>query len=139
MELIITIPKEFEAHFKQDKFKDSLGRICYDIENAFKKQEGVSGRYEHELAEMLDDAFAKAQVSPIEAKLKRELWLARANAAKNMKEMWDATTDTGNLRSRKGPAWIKTGKRLEVSEWRELWSVIETKCRAYADKFKEET
>jgi len=31
MEIRMTIPKEFEWHFKMDRFKDSLGRINFDI------------------------------------------------------------------------------------------------------------
>jgi len=30
MEIRMTIPKEFEWHFKMDRFKDSLGRINFD-------------------------------------------------------------------------------------------------------------
>lgn len=31
----IEIPKAFEEHFKQDKFKDSLERIMADIKNVY--------------------------------------------------------------------------------------------------------
>lgn len=55
MILEIEIPEEFIEHFGNDKFNDSLGRICYDIGS------GVSGRYEWELVEMLADAFAKSK------------------------------------------------------------------------------
>lgn len=61
MILKIEIPEKFIEHFGNDKFKDSLGRICYDIENAFKTGSGVSGLYEWELVEMLADAFAKSE------------------------------------------------------------------------------
>lgn len=61
MILKIEIPEEFIEHFGNDKFNDSLGRICYDIESAFKTGSGMSGRYEWELVEMLADAFAKSK------------------------------------------------------------------------------
>lgn len=115
MELIITIPKEFEAHFKQDKFKDSFGRICYDIENAFKKQEGVSGRYEHELAEMLDDAFAKAQVSPTDElrRQKRKRCLAMAEWCDAEADVADADGDYEDMR------WYQ--------KWHERWTSLAEK------------
>jgi len=53
MELLIKIPKEFEQHFKQDAFEDSLNRLSTDAHlNA--------GLYEQETAKMLIDAFKNA-------------------------------------------------------------------------------
>lgn len=63
MKLLIEIPKEFEEHFNNDKFKDSLERIRADIKVNLKN--GVtqlSGNYEMELAEMLRDAMNKVEV-----------------------------------------------------------------------------
>lgn len=63
MKLLIEIPKEFEEHFNNDKFEDSLERIRVDIrvnlENGIFQ---LSGNYEMELAEMLRDAMSKAEV-----------------------------------------------------------------------------
>ena len=53
MKLIIDIPKEFEEHFKQDRFKDSLERILEDC----KRSAILSGIYEFETIEMLIKAF----------------------------------------------------------------------------------
>ena len=53
MKLIIDIPEEFEEHFKQDRFKDSLERILEDC----KHSAILSGRYEFETIEMLIKAF----------------------------------------------------------------------------------
>ena len=57
MKLLIEIPKEFEEHFNNDKFIDSLKRIhtVLDYENP------IFGRYERELVEMLETAFSKAE------------------------------------------------------------------------------
>lgn len=63
MKLLIEIPKEFEEHFNNDKFEDSLERIRVDIrvnlENGIFQ---LSGCYEMELTEMLRDAMSKAEV-----------------------------------------------------------------------------
>ena len=63
MMLAIEIPKEFEKHFNQDKFKDSLERIMADIEH--QSDIGVtlmSGNYEYETIEMLEKAFKSATI-----------------------------------------------------------------------------
>lgn len=59
MKLIIEIPKEFETHFNNDRFEDSLKRIktfvdCPDTGDY------ISGLYESELCEMLIEAFKNA-------------------------------------------------------------------------------
>ena len=52
MKIEIDIPKEFEEHFKQDKFKDSFERIMADLKNCL-----CAGRYEYETIEMLEKAL----------------------------------------------------------------------------------
>ena len=68
--------------------------------------------------------------------LKRALWVTRAAMAKFEKDRWDAFIDCGNKRNRKDPAWVKTGKLLETSEWRRLWADNERKCSAKAGEYK---
>jgi len=60
MKLLIEIPKEFEEHFNNDRFKDSLERIRTDIQYYGYP---ISGLYERELIEMLRDAMTKAEVT----------------------------------------------------------------------------
>lgn len=63
MKLLIEIPKDFEEHFNNDKFKDSLERIRVDIKiNLETEKTQFSGNYEMELAKMLRDAMSKAEV-----------------------------------------------------------------------------
>lgn len=50
MRIIIDIPKEFEEHFKQDRFKDALNRLSIDAHL-------LAGNYEQETATMLIKAF----------------------------------------------------------------------------------
>ena len=58
MRIEIEIPKEFEKHFKRDKFKDSLGRIMVDIKHSLESRYWLcAGRYDHETIEMLEKAF----------------------------------------------------------------------------------
>ena len=69
-------------------------------------------------------------------KLNRALWATRTAWAKSEKDRWDSHADCGNKRNRKDPAFVKTGKLLEVSEWRKLWADNENKCRAKGEAYR---
>ena len=62
MRLLINIPKEFEQHFKQDAFKDSLHRLSADAHL-------LAGNYEQEIAVMLIEAFKTAIPVPDHGRL----------------------------------------------------------------------
>ena len=68
MRIEIEIPKEFEEHFKQDKFKDSFERIIEDIKRSVKSRDcSYAGRYEYETIEMLEKAFENSrQAYPVD-------------------------------------------------------------------------
>ena len=61
MRVVIDIPKEFEQHFNEDKFKDSLLRLKTDIRYDLRHDNTISGMYEIELLDMLVEAFEKAE------------------------------------------------------------------------------
>ena len=62
MRIEIEIPKEFEEHFKQNKFKDSFGRIMEEIgRNLRSRYCSYAGRYEYETIEMLQKAFENSR------------------------------------------------------------------------------
>lgn len=73
MRIEIEIPKEFEEHFKQDKFEDTLHRLSADAHL-------IAGNYEQETAIMLIKAFkeskeaydVEAVVAELESKLCHE-------------------------------------------------------------------
>lgn len=54
MRIEIEIPKEFEEHFKRDKFEDSLNRLSADAHL-------IAGNYELETATMLIKAFKESK------------------------------------------------------------------------------
>ena len=56
MRIEIEIPREFEDHFKRDRFEDSLKRLKADAGL-------LAGRYEKEVADMLVQAFLHARIS----------------------------------------------------------------------------
>lgn len=60
MQIIIDIPKEFEEHFKVDRFEDSLVRIESDIESFGL----LAGRYEQETITMLREAIKNGTPLP---------------------------------------------------------------------------
>ena len=65
MRIEIKIPKEFENHFNQDKFKDSFERIMADIEHSLDNGDCLcAGRYEYETIEMLEKAFENSKMLP---------------------------------------------------------------------------
>ncbi len=64
MKLIIEIPKEFEEHFNNDRFEDSLERVCADIKCGLEYSEiKMAGLYELEFIQMLRNAMTKAEVT----------------------------------------------------------------------------
>lgn len=78
MRIEIEIPKEFEEHFKQDKFKDSFERIMADIKHSLENGDCLcAGRYEFETVEMLQKAFENSRqaysVDKVVAELEKEL------------------------------------------------------------------
>lgn len=58
MKIVIDIPKEFENHYKDDKFLDSLCRVRSDLVWCH----NVAGRYEYETVSMLIDVLLKSEV-----------------------------------------------------------------------------
>ena len=62
MRIEIDIPKEFEEHFKQDKFKDSFERIMADIFHSLEIGNCLcAGNYEYETIEMLEKALENSR------------------------------------------------------------------------------
>lgn len=55
MKITLEIPKEFEEHFKNDRFKESLHRLSADVHS-------LAGNYEREVVTMLIDAFRNAEI-----------------------------------------------------------------------------
>jgi hypothetical protein len=65
MKITIDIPKVFEKHFNEDRFKDSLERIECDVRDCINKNYPIlttSGLWELELIDMLIEAFKAAEV-----------------------------------------------------------------------------
>ena len=68
--LELTFPKEFREHFQRDQFKDSLGRLAFDMRELFKEKMmhkssavcTLSGLAEVELIEKIRDAVASGRV-----------------------------------------------------------------------------
>ena len=80
MRIEIDIPKEFEEHFKQDKFKDSFERIMADIKHSLENGDCLcAGRYEYETIEMLEEAFENSKTAYDVDKVVNELKQAIQN------------------------------------------------------------
>lgn len=66
MKITINIPQDFEKHFNEDRFEDSLKRIKADVHDCINETAqnipAISGNYELELIEMLIEAFKNAEV-----------------------------------------------------------------------------
>ena len=62
MRIEIEIPKKFEKHFTENKFKDSLERIMADIKHSLENGDCLcAGRYEFETVEMLKETFENSR------------------------------------------------------------------------------
>ena len=64
MRIEIDIPKEFEEHFKQDKFKDSLEKIMVDIWHLLENKNCLcANNYEYETIKMLEEALENSKTA----------------------------------------------------------------------------
>lgn len=62
MKIEINIPKEFERHFNQDKFENSLERISAGIKHSLKNGNYVYGtKYEYETIKMLEEVLKNSK------------------------------------------------------------------------------
>lgn len=80
MRIEIEIPKEFEEHFNQDKFKDSFERIMADIKHSLENRDCLcAGRYEYETIEMLEEALENSKpaydIDKVVEELEGAMWL----------------------------------------------------------------
>ena len=81
MRIEIEIPKEFEEHFKQNKFKDSLERIMVDIFHSLENGDCLcAGRYEYETIKMLEEALENSKTAYDVDKVVEELEMNKQNA-----------------------------------------------------------
>lgn len=67
MEILLKIPKEFENHFRTDRFKDSLERVLLDLEHCNRhdaEYDSISGLYEIETIEMLKESLLDSILLP---------------------------------------------------------------------------
>lgn len=65
MKILIVIPEEFERHFNFDRFKDSLTRCTYELDNLIRYDVGyepITWKYDIEVLEMLIQEFEKAKI-----------------------------------------------------------------------------
>lgn len=69
MKVTIDIPQEFEKHFSNDCFKDSLERLKADAGTFC-----MAGKYEIELCEMLIEAFKNAEPVKCGKWIKGKYW-----------------------------------------------------------------
>ena len=80
MRIEIDIPKEFEEHFKQDKFKNSFERIMADIWHSLEIGNCLcAGNYEYETIEMLEEALENSKTAYDVDKVVNELKQAIQN------------------------------------------------------------
>lgn len=65
MKILIEIPEEFERDFNFDRFKDSLTRCTYEVDNVIRFDVGynpITWQYDIDILEMLIQEFEKAEI-----------------------------------------------------------------------------
>ena len=89
-----------------------------------------------ELKQKLEDAKATAYTESVDAgmenrRLKRALWLARAERAKSEKGFWEYkyNEDCGEFN------YTIASRSLASDEWMRVWENVERKCRAKAESY----
>ena len=80
MRIEIDIPKEFEEHFKKDKFKDSLEKIMADIKYSLENGDYLCCKYEYETIEMLEKALENSKTAYDIDKVVGELKIIKEDA-----------------------------------------------------------
>ena len=115
MKIEIEIPKEFEEHFKQDKFKDSLERIMVDIWHLLENKNCLcAGNYEYETIEMLEKALENSKTAYNIDKIVEEL-----EEAKHEKCLYDDDLENYQNGIDKAIEIVKQGSVSDyVCEWR---------------------
>ena len=97
-----------------------------------------------ELKQKLEDAKATAYTESVDAgmenrKLKRALWLARADRAKDRATTCNDFAYLGDtereINMSLARTWMKC-RMLKPSEWSKVWNNVERKCRAKAEAYK---
>jgi len=94
MRIEIEIPKEFEEHFKQDRFEDTLHRLSADAHL-------IAGNYEQETATMLIKAFKESKPAFDTEKVVAEL----ESFAKLAEDRW--VNGTSNHACQEHKCWVK--------------------------------
>ena len=117
MRIEIDIPKEFENHFNQDKFKDSLERIMADIKHSLENGDCLcAGRYEYETIEMLGKAFENSKQAYDVDKVIEEL-----EEAKHEIYLYDVDLEYYQNRIDKAIEIVKQGSDANVvCEWKKI-------------------
>ena len=109
MRIEIDIPKEFEEHFKQDKFKDSLERIMADIWHYLEIGNCLcAGNYEYETIKMLAEALENSKTAYNIDKVVEEL-KERTDFLKNY-------TKYGNKNTKQQAESYSTMRMYEVAD-----------------------
>ena len=129
MRIEIEIPKKFEEHFNQDKFKDSLERIMADIWHYLEIGNCLcAGRYEYETIEMLGKAFENSRKAYNVDKVVEELEL-------HSFELGTDTLPVHYVRLNDAIEIVKQGSDADdVCEWRcDAYERWHTRCNILAD------
>ena len=109
MRIEIDIPREFEEHFKQDKFKDSLERIMADIWHSLEIGNCLcAGNYEYETIEMLLDLYHQGRADAIDDFAN---WLVEQGILGNRCISDGEITDYGRVYAKKYKEQLKEGDK----------------------------
>jgi len=132
--------------FAKRGFKNSIA-----VSEAFDKLEAENAELKAENAELkkkLEDAQATAYAEMVDAgmrerKLKRALWLARAERANEIHFMWCQLIydlKYGIVKFNVKKEWGENTKPRQMLHtpqgWADVWDDVERKCRAKAEEYK---
>lgn len=115
--------------------KSEADKVIQRLENAvdvYKSSLKISKGLQAELSAKLCESKKTCKA------VRRALWLARAERAKDRAKMCDDFAYLGdterNISMTLARTWMKC-RMLIPSEWSKVWKKVERKCRAMADKF----
>lgn len=135
--------EKFDATSNAERSAGIESRYAYDADEVDEAIEELKAKLESVQASMYADVVDAGMEN---RKLKRALWLARAESAKNAKCKYHrlAQKEVCDPQPHGWSCYIngevyptgKMSRKLEPHYWCDIWDEVERKCRAKAEQYK---
>lgn len=126
--------------FEERRVPISLDFKIEDLRDALVESNDTIEQFKAKLESVQASAYADSVDAGMrERRLRRALWLARANSAEGQFFYWCARfgVESGFTKTDIRGYSVNTKRRLRtIGEWIEKWKNVKSKCRAKAEEYK---